>query len=91
MQLLRFLFVGLVAGWVIGKIVRGRGFGLLGNIVVGGVGSLIGGYLYGLMGVPVQNAAGAIVMAIVGAIALFLVLSLIKPGRRKSKANEDDE
>jgi len=91
MHLLRFLFVGFIAGWVIGKIVRGRGFGFVGNVLIGGLGSIIGGYLYGLLGVPAANTAGALVMAIVGSLALFLLLSLVKPAGRARRPKEAEK
>src|SRR5437762_521435 len=89
MQLLRFLLIGSVAGWVIGKITRGRGFGMLGNVLIGGIGSIIGGYLYGLLGVPVHNALGGVVMATVGSIALFLALRMLRPSRRRKKWSDE--
>ncbi len=82
MALIRFLVVGFVAGWIIGRIVRGRGFGFFGNLLIGAIGSLIGGYLYGFLGVPVHNIPGSIVMAVVGSIVLFLAFSFLKPLRR---------
>lgn len=92
MDLFRFLLVGLAAGWVMGRIVRGRGFGLLGNIAIGALGALIGGYLFGFLGVPVDNILGAIVMAVVGAVVLFLLFGLVKPSRRsQSKKEEADK
>ena len=49
--LIIFLVIGAVAGWIAGQIMRGGGFGLVGNIVVGVIGALIGGWLFGLLGI----------------------------------------
>jgi uncharacterized membrane protein YeaQ/YmgE (transglycosylase-associated protein family) len=57
MQFIGFLLIGAVAGWLAGQIMKGRGFGLLGNVVVGVVGAVIGGYLFSLFGL----AAGEVV------------------------------
>src|SRR5215469_18765925 len=51
--LIIFLVIGAVAGWIAGQIMRGGGFGLVGNIVVGVIGALIGGWLFGLLGIAV--------------------------------------
>lgn len=77
--LLIFLAIGAVAGWLAGKIMRGGGFGLLGDIVVGIVGSVVGGYLFGLLGISAGGGlVGSIVTATVGAMALLYVIRLIK-------------
>ena len=49
-DLILFLVIGLVAGWLAGKIMKGRGFGLIGNLIVGVIGSVLGGYLFSLIG-----------------------------------------
>ena len=53
-----FLLIGAVAGWLAGVIMRGGGFGLVGNIVVGIIGSLIGGWLFGLLGIGAGGLIG---------------------------------
>jgi len=79
MSLLIFIAIGAVAGWLAGLIMRGGGFGLLGNIVVGIVGSVAGGYLFGLAGIGVGGGlVGSIVTATVGAIVLLFIIRLIK-------------
>ena len=79
MGLLIFIAIGAVAGWLAGLIMRGGGFGLLGNIVVGIVGSVAGGYLFGLAGIGVGGGlVGSIVTATVGAIVLLFIIRLIK-------------
>lgn len=77
--LLIWLFIGAVAGWLAGLIVKGYGFGLLGNIVVGIVGAFVGGWLFGLLGIAaLQGIVGAIVGATIGAVAVLLLLSLVR-------------
>jgi uncharacterized membrane protein YeaQ/YmgE (transglycosylase-associated protein family) len=79
MSLLIFLAIGAVAGWLAGLIMRGGGFGLLGDIVVGIVGSVAGGFLFGLAGISVGGGlAGSIVTATAGAMVLLFIIRLIK-------------
>lgn len=77
--LLVWLFIGAVAGWLAGLIVKGYGFGLLGNIVVGIVGAFVGGWLFGLLGIAaLHGIVGAIIGATVGAVAVLFLLSLVR-------------
>jgi uncharacterized membrane protein YeaQ/YmgE (transglycosylase-associated protein family) len=74
-----FIVVGLVAGWLAGKLMRGGGFGLLGDIVVGILGALLGGWLFGRFGVAMGGGLiGAIIVATIGAIVLIFLVRLIK-------------
>lgn len=77
--LLIILLIGGIAGWLAGLIMKGRGFGILGNIVVGILGAFIGSWLLGLFGVIIGGGIiGAILNALIGAIFLLFVVSLIK-------------
>lgn len=76
--LLLLVFIGLVAGWLAGVLVKGGGFGILGDIVVGILGAVIGGYLFGVVGVGGSGLLGQILVATVGAILLIFVLRLIR-------------
>jgi uncharacterized membrane protein YeaQ/YmgE (transglycosylase-associated protein family) len=76
--LIIFLLIGAVAGWLAGQIMRGGGFGLVGDIVVGIIGALIGGWLFGALGFHAVGLIGSIIAATVGAIILLAVLRLIK-------------
>jgi uncharacterized membrane protein YeaQ/YmgE (transglycosylase-associated protein family) len=79
MEFVWFILVGLVAGWLAGKFMKGGGYGLIGDIVVGVLGAVLGGFLFGTMGVSLGGGLlGAIVVATVGAIVLIFVLRLIK-------------
>ncbi len=78
MNILWFLIIGALAGWLAGKIVRGYGFGVLGNIVVGIVGAVVGGMLFSLLGLKTLSLIGSLVMATVGAIVFLYLIRLIK-------------
>ena len=73
-----FLVIGLIAGWLAGVLVKGRGFGILGDIIVGIVGAEIGGWIYSRLGVTTYGFASAVLMAFVGAVALLAVIKLVK-------------
>ena len=77
-DLIIFLVIGAVAGWLAGVIMKGGGYGLVGDIIVGVIGSLIGGWLFGLLGIAVGGLIGSIIAAVVGAIILIAILRLIK-------------
>jgi uncharacterized membrane protein YeaQ/YmgE (transglycosylase-associated protein family) len=77
-SLLVILVVGLIAGWLAGLIVRGFGFGLIGNIGIGVIGALIGSWLLPKLGIRIGTGIGSsIVVATIGAVLLLLVLGLI--------------
>lgn len=85
MGILSWIVVGLIAGWLAGLVVRGGGYGLIGNIVVGIVGALIGGFLAGtLFNVPdAVNGINltSILIAFIGAVILILILRAVAPRR----------
>ncbi len=76
--ILLFIVIGLIAGWLAGILVKGGGFGVLGDIVVGILGAVIGGYLFGAFGIGGRGLLGGVLVATVGAILLIFVLRLIK-------------
>ena len=77
--LLIWLLIGAIAGWLAGLVVKGYGFGLLGNIVVGVVGAVIGGWLLSTLGVSIgAGILGEILGATIGAIVLLLVISVFR-------------
>jgi len=78
MSLIWFLLIGLIAGWLAGKIMKGSGYGLVGDLVVGVVGAIVGGYLFGMLGILAYGLIGSLVTALVGAIVLVVVIRLIK-------------
>jgi uncharacterized membrane protein YeaQ/YmgE (transglycosylase-associated protein family) len=77
------LFVGLVAGWLAGKIVHGTGFGILGDIAVGIVGALIASLLFPKLGIRLGSGlVSEIVYSTLGAIILLLIVRLVRTGGR---------
>lgn len=77
MSLVWLVLVGLIAGWLAGVLVRGGGFGIVGDIVVGILGALIGGRLFGGLW-PTGGLLGSIVVATAGAVILIVVLRVIR-------------
>ena len=82
-SLIVILFVGLVAGWLAGKIVRGTGFGIIGDIVVGIAGAFIASWLFPRLGFHLGSGlVGEIIYSAIGAIILLLIVRLIRTGGR---------
>ena len=77
MELLWFVLIGIAAGWLAGQIMKGGGFGLVGDLIVGVIGALLGGFLLGLLGIYAYGLLGNLVIATVGAIILIALLRLI--------------
>lgn len=78
-NLVWFVLIGLIAGWLAGQLMKGGGFGVVGDIVVGIVGALLGGFLFSSLGVSAGGGMlGAIIVATIGAIVLIFLLRLIK-------------
>ena len=79
MDLIIFLLIGAIAGWLAGQIVRGYGFGLIGNMVVGIVGAFIAGWLFPRLGVGLPfGTIGQILSAAIGAVILLVVIGLFR-------------
>ena len=78
MNFLWFIVIGAIAGWIAGKIMEGRGFGFLGNIIVGIIGGIIGGWVFGFLGISAGGIIGSLVTAVAGAIILLFIVGLIK-------------
>ena len=78
-SLLVFLIIGAVAGWLAGQIMRGYGFGLVGNIVVGVIGAFVAGFLLPRLGLAIGgDVIAAIINAMIGAVILLFVIGLFK-------------
>ena len=77
-SLIGALIIGALAGWLAGKIMKGKGFGVIGNIVIGIVGAFIGGFLFSLIGISAGGIIGSLVTATFGAVALLYLVGLIK-------------
>jgi len=77
--LIVFLVIGAVAGWLAGNIMRGGGFGLIGNIIVGIIGAFLGSWIFKALNVAIGSGLiNSIVTALVGAIVLLFLVGLIK-------------
>ncbi len=76
--LIIFLAIGAVAGWLAGTLMKGGGFGLLGNIIVGIIGAVVGGFAFGLLGITTIGIIGSRITATVGAILLLFIVEIIK-------------
>lgn len=83
MSILAWIVLGLVAGWLAGLIVRGGGYGIIGDIILGIVGALVGGFLSSaLLGVDVTGFnLSSIVIATLGAIVVIAIARALSPGR----------
>jgi len=77
-NLVAFLFIGLLAGWLSGLIAKGRGFGLVGNLIVGLVGAFIGGWLFPLLGLSAAGFLSELIMAVAGALVLLFIVGLAR-------------
>jgi uncharacterized membrane protein YeaQ/YmgE (transglycosylase-associated protein family) len=79
MGIIAALIIGAIAGWLAGKIVRGAGFGLLGNIVIGMIGALLAGWLLPQLGVALGTGwVREIINATIGGVIILVILSLVK-------------
>ena len=75
-SLVIWLLIGAIAGWLAGKIMKERGFGLFGDIIIGIVGSVIGGYMLGGF-LSSLGMLGSLITAVIGAVVLIFVVGLI--------------
>ena len=78
MNILWFAVIGIVAGWLAGQIMKGRGFGLVGNLVVGVIGAVVGGLLANSIGLGASGLLGALLIATLGAVVLLAVVGALK-------------
>lgn len=79
MSFIYFIIIGGIAGWLAGKIMKGGGFGLVMNIVLGIIGSMVGGWVFSFFGISTDGGTiGSLVTALVGAVLILYVARLIK-------------
>jgi uncharacterized membrane protein YeaQ/YmgE (transglycosylase-associated protein family) len=79
MNFIWYVLIGLCAGWLAGQLVKGGGFGIVGDIIVGIIGALLGGYLFSLFGVSTGGGLlGSLIVATIGAIVLLFGIRLVK-------------
>ncbi|MHC4744383.1 MAG: GlsB/YeaQ/YmgE family stress response membrane protein [Planctomycetota bacterium] len=77
-----FLIIGAIAGWLAGTIMKGSGFGILGNIIVGVLGAIVGGFLLELIGFSAYGLIAKLITALIGAVVLLSVAGFIA-GKKK--------
>jgi len=90
MHLIRFIVAGVVAGWILGQIRRGQGYGLFGNLAVGAIGSVIGWFLMGLLRIQSPTFLAQMAMAVAGAVVFFLLIGALK-WKRSRRAEEEEK
>ncbi|HSS50803.1 MAG TPA: GlsB/YeaQ/YmgE family stress response membrane protein [Thermoanaerobaculia bacterium] len=79
MNFIWFILIGLVAGWLAGQVMKGGGYGVIGDIIVGILGALLGGWLFGVLGIGAGGGLiGSLIVAFIGACILIFLLRLIK-------------
>lgn len=71
--LLAWILIGLIAGWLTGKVTRGRGFGCIANVILGLVGAVIGGWIFSRLGIEAWGFIGSLAAAVVGAVVLVAI------------------
>jgi uncharacterized membrane protein YeaQ/YmgE (transglycosylase-associated protein family) len=77
-NLLYFLLIGVLAGWLGGLIMRGGGFGLWGNLLVGVIGAFLGGFVFDILGISTTGMVGSLITAVAGAVLLLFLVGLVK-------------
>ena len=78
MELVWFLLIGVVAGWLAGVLFKGSGYGVLGDMIIGVIGAFLGGWLLGELGIIASGSLGLLVTATIGALVLVFLLSLMR-------------
>jgi uncharacterized membrane protein YeaQ/YmgE (transglycosylase-associated protein family) len=78
MNILIWIISGVITGWLAGLLVRGRGFGLIGDLVIGLLGGLIGGWLAGLLGIQASSWIAQILVAALGGVVLVAIIRMIR-------------
>jgi len=78
MNILIWIITGIIAGWLAGVLVKGSGFGILGDLVIGLIGGLLGGWLFGFFGVSASSWIGQVLVAAVGGVVLVLIIRMLR-------------
>ena len=78
MAIVWFLLIGLAAGFLASRLMKGGGFGLLGDLVLGVVGAFFGSFLFGVVGLAAYGLVGRLIMATVGAVVLLALIRILK-------------
>ena len=78
MNVLMWIISGIVAGWLTGLVMRGRGYGLIGDLVIGLLGGVMGGWLFGLFGLAPRIWVGEIIIAFIGGVVLVFIVRILR-------------
>ena len=78
MSLIWAILIGIAAGWLAGQIMKGKGFGLIGDLIIGVIGSVIGHWLFHAIGLNAYGLSGSLIVSTTGAIILLFFLRLIR-------------
>jgi len=78
MNILIWIISGIIAGWLAGLIVKGRGFGIIGDFIIGLIGGVIGGWLSGLIGISASSWLGQVLVAAAGGVVLVIIIRAIR-------------
>ena len=81
-EIVYVLLIGAAAGWLAGQLIKGGGFGLIGNLIVGVLGGLLGGWLLPQLGIRASGLVGLLIQATIGAVILLFVLDFAFRKRR---------
>lgn len=73
-----FIIIGILAGFLAGKILRGKGYGLIGNLIIGLIGSYVGEFLFNTLNLNAIGTLGSLLMSTVGAVAFLFIMQLFK-------------
>jgi len=84
MDMISFLLIGALAGWIAAQLMKGDGYGLIGNILLGVIGSFLGGYVFTILGISTYGFLGNLVTATVGAALLLWLASLFSSARSRA-------
>jgi len=77
--LIYFLLIGAAAGWIAGQLMKGGGFGLIVNIILGVIGAFVGGWLLGELGISVgRGLTGSLITSVIGAVVVLFVAGLFR-------------
>ena len=91
MHLLQFLAIGFVAGWIMGRVRQGKGYGILGNLLIGAIGALVGGFIGGFLGIAPGNILASVAMAVLGAVVFFLIVDAVRPKKKRGASGDKDD
>ena len=78
MGFLTWIIVGLIAGWLAGQVMKGGGYGILVDIILGILGGIVGGWVFGMLGLHAGGMIGSIVVSFIGAVILVWITRLVK-------------